>query len=175
MSDYTRLRTPFLNMSFPSLEYLNTLFTYTENDLFWKIDRARGKIKAGDLVGSITSSGYKRVMINYKEYPLHRIVFFMHYGYVPKIIDHINGNPLDNNIKNLRDANAQTNQYNRKRGINNTSGCKNVSWHEKNQVWQVHVRCNKKVKYWYVKDFELAEFIAQEARSLYHGSFANHV
>ena len=175
MSDYSRLRTPFTGMSFPTLEHLNSLFKYTKDGLFWKTDRARGKIKAGNLVGSITSSGYKRVMIDYKEYPLHRIVYFMHHGYIPKMIDHINGNALDNNIENLRDATAQTNQYNRKRGSNNTSGCKNVSWHDKKQVWQVHIGHNKKVKCWYVKDFELAEFIAQEARSLYHGSFANHV
>ena len=121
-------------MSEYNQEYLHTLFDYKDGNLISKIDRARGKIKKGDIVGSVTTSGYKRVTIDYKEYPLHRIVFFMHYGYVPEIIDHINGNPLDNKIENLRDATLQTNQYNRKKGINNKSGCKNVSWHKKNQV-----------------------------------------
>lgn len=159
MADYTQ-------------DYLNSLFKYTNGGLFWKIDRA--KIKSGDAAGNITSKGYKRVMIDYKEYFLHRIVYFMHHGYDPEIIDHINGNPLDNSIENLRAATAQTNQYNRKLSLNNKSGCKNVSWNKTKQTWQVHLRHDKKVKSWYVKDFELAEFIAQEARSLYHGSFANH-
>lgn len=154
--------------------YLQSLFEYKDGNLLWKIDRARGKIKAGSVVGNLTSRGYLRVMINYKEYPLHRIIFLFHHGYLPKVLDHINGNPLDNRIENLREATDQTNQYNRKCGSNNTSGCKNVSWNRANNVWQVHITCNKKVKSWYVKDFELAELVAHEARALYHGSFANH-
>jgi hypothetical protein len=175
MTDYTKLRTPFLNMSPLTQDYVNSLFEHKDDVLFWKVSRGNGKIKAGDVAGCLTSQGYKRVMIDYKEYPLHRIAFLMHYGYFPEAVDHINGNPLDNSIQNLRDATAQTNQYNRRKGTNNKSGCKNVSWHKKNQVWQVHVRHDKKVKSWYVKDFELAELIAQEARNLYHGNFANHV
>jgi hypothetical protein len=162
-------------MSDLTSSYLHSLFEYKDGNLFWKLDRARGKIRAGDIVGNVSSRGYKRVMINYKEYPLHRIVFCMHHGYFPVVVDHINGNPLDNKIENLRNATDQTNQYNRKRGVNNTSGCKNVSWNKVTKVWQVHIGCNKKVKSWYVEDFELAELIAHEARNLYHGSFANHV
>lgn len=171
MSDYQRIRTPFLGIS--QIDVAN-LFEYKDGTLIWKINRSKGKVKAGDVAGGITSKGYLRVMINYKEYPLHRIVFLLHHGYFPQVVDHINGNPLDNRIENLRDATNQTNQYNRKCGANNTSGCKNVSWNQKKNVWQVHLRHNKKVKSWYVKDFELAELIAHEARALYHGSFANH-
>ena len=171
MSDYQRIRTPFIGISQTDVA---NLFEYKDGNLVWKMDRARGKIKAGDVAGGITSKGYWRVMINYKEYPLHRIIFFLHHGYLPQVVDHINGNPLDNRIENLREATGQTNQYNRKCGVNNTSGCKNVSWNKKKNVWQVHLRHNKKVKSWYVKDFELAELIAHEARALYHGSFANH-
>jgi ribosomal protein L44E len=171
MADYTRLRTPFTNMN--QTDVVN-LFDYKDGNLLWKMDKAKGKIKAGSVAGGITSKGYMRVTINYKEYPLHRIIFLLHHGYCPNVVDHINGNVLDNRIENLREATDQTNQYNRKRGLNNKSGCKNVSWNKASNAWQVHIRCNKKVKSWYVKDFELAELVAYEARSLYHGSFANH-
>jgi hypothetical protein len=161
-------------MSEINKEQVQSLFDYKDGKLFWKSDRARGKVKAGSEAGSLSYRGYKRLMIGYKEYPAHKIVFLLHHGYMPKVIDHIDGNPLNNKIENLREATAQTNQYNRKRGSNNTSGCKNVSWNEKGKTWQVHVRQNKKVHCWYAKDFELAELIAQEARTKFHGEFVNH-
>ena len=157
-----------------TLPYLHSLFEYKDGELFWKIDRARGKVKAGSQAGGVTSTGYRRVMIGYKEYPLHRIIFMIHHGHIPKVIDHIDGNPLNNRIENLREASAQTNQYNRKLSKNNTSGCKNVSFNKKNKLWQVHVRSAKKVHAWYVESLELAELVAHEARIKFHGDFVNH-
>jgi hypothetical protein len=161
-------------MSAVTQQQIQSLFDYKDGKLFWKENRARGKIKAGSEAGCLTSQGYHRLMIGYKEYPTHRMVFLYHYGYMPKMVDHIDGNKLNNCIENLRDSDSQTNQYNRRKGVNNTSGCKNVSWHEKNKTWQIHIRHNKKVHCWYIKDFELAELVAQEARLKFHGDFVNH-
>jgi hypothetical protein len=155
-------------------QQVKSLFDYKDGRLVWKNNRANGKIKAGSKAGTLNSHGYGKIIINKKEYLIHRIVFFFHYGYMPKIIDHIDGNPLNNSIENLREATDLTNQYNRKKGVNNTSGCKNVSWNAKGKTWQVHVGHNKKVFCCYVKDFELAEFVAQEARAKFHGEFLNH-
>ena len=153
---------------------VKSLFDYRDGKLFWKESRAKGKIKSGDEAGSIGSRGYKRVTIGYKEYPLHKIIYLWHHGNIPNVIDHINNDSLDNRIENLRESNSLTNMYNRRIGSNNTSGCKNVSWNKKSNSWQVHIRSNKKVRCWYVKDFELAELIAIEARCLYHKEFACH-
>ena len=151
------------------------LFEYKDGDLYWKSDRARGKIKKNSKAGSLSTKGYHRLMIGYKEIPTHRVIFLYHKGYFPKVVDHIDGNTLNNKIENLREATVQTNQYNRKKGINNTSGCKNVSWNKKQNSWQVHIKQSKKVFSWYEKDFEFAELIAYEAREILHGKFANHV
>jgi len=161
-------------MSDLTQEDVKSLFEYKEGKLFWKMDRARGKVKAGSEAGCLSSHGYKRLMIGYKEIPSHRIVYLWHHGYMPKVVDHIDSNPLNNKIENLREATAQTNQYNRKLSKNNSSGCKNVSWHEKQKRWQVHIKHNKTTHCWYVEDFELAELVAHEARTKYHGAFANH-
>jgi hypothetical protein len=169
--DYQRLRTPLTNIT---QQDVKDLFFYDNGCLKWKNDRARGKVKSGDIAGNLSSRGYWRISLNHKEYPAHRLIFLMHHGYIPAVIDHINGNPLDNKIENLREATDQTNQYNRKISKNNSSGCKNVSWNAKGNYWQIHIKANKKVKSWYVKDFELAELIAKEARTIYHGEFANH-
>jgi hypothetical protein len=161
-------------MSELTLPYLHSLFEYRDGKLFWKKDRARGKVKSGAEAGCLTSSGYHRLMLDYKEYPTHRIIFMMHHGYIPKVIDHIDGNTKNNKIENLRESCSQTNQYNRKLGKNNTSGCKNVSFNKRNNLWQIHIRCNKKVHSWYVESLELAELVAYEARVKFHGAFVNH-
>lgn len=44
-----------------------------------------------------------------------------------KIVDHANGDALDNRKENLREANPQLNAANRQLGVNNTSGYKGVS------------------------------------------------
>lgn len=155
-------------------QQVKSLFDYRDGKLFWKENRAKGKVKAGDEAGGVCRRGYKRVMIGYKEYPVHKIIYLLHHGKIPVVVDHINNNSLDNRIENLREADHQKNMYNRRVGINNKSGCKNVSWNKKSKSWQVHVRANKKVHCWYVSDFELAELIAVEARCLYHKEFACH-
>lgn len=44
---------------------------------------------------------------------LHRLVWVLVYGRFPKLIDHINGNPKDNRIENLREVNQSENDMNR--------------------------------------------------------------
>src|ERR1700744_2843168 len=65
------------------------------------------------IIGSIASHANKRgylvVGINYGVYRAHRLVWLMHYGTWPKIIDHANGIKSDNRLCNLREANHHQN------------------------------------------------------------------
>ena len=98
----------------------------------------------------------------------------MEYGYLPNDIDHIDRNPSNNNIENLRPATRTQNQYNstRKRTKNNL---KNVYWVPRLNKWVVRLNINGKPRHIGVfNDLDFADFVAQEARAKYHKEFACH-
>lgn len=64
-----------------------------------------------------TSRGksYRTIGIDGKVYLAHRLAWLFFYGWMPKQIDHKNGNSLDNPILNLREANNYQNTQNHTR------------------------------------------------------------
>jgi hypothetical protein len=157
-----------------SKDYLNQIFEYRDRELYWKVDRGSNKVK-NMLVGSADVYGYLETSISKKSYKVHRLIFMMHHGYLPKIVDHIDGNKLNNNIKNLRPANHNQNNQNSKKPITNTSGAKGVYWCKNVKKWRVCIRANGKHRHiGLFKDLELADLVAKEARDKYHGEFARH-
>lgn len=99
----------------------------------------------------------------------------MHHGYLPDVIDHIDGDILNNKIENLRPATHTQNMRNTKLSSRNNSGVKGVNWDKKSNKWRVHISVDGKTKtFGRFKDMELAELIAIEARDKYYGEFARH-
>jgi hypothetical protein len=96
-------------------------------------------------------------------------------GYVPPILDHIDGNRSNNKIENLRAATVSQNLQNSKTYKSNTSGIKGVSWEKDRNKWKVQIMLrgkNKVIRN--LEDLELAELVAIEVRNKYHGEYANH-
>jgi hypothetical protein len=153
-------------------EYAHSLFEYKEGSLYWKVRKAT-HVKIGARVGSPEVSGYETVYVDGRNWRIHRLVFLMQHGYLPKIIDHINGKRTDNRIENLRAADDNQNAHNQVLRSNNVSGIKGVSWNKDRQKWVVRVNHNKKTYQRYVQDLELAELVAIEMRSKLHGEYAN--
>ncbi|MDD9727198.1 HNH endonuclease signature motif containing protein [Roseovarius sp. SK2] len=66
----------------------------------------------------------------------HRVAWAIYYGRWPKHhIDHINGDPADNRIKNLRDVSSTQNMRNCRRFSHNSSGYNGVRWHKRGKKW----------------------------------------
>ena len=155
-------------------EYLNSLFEYKDGKLFNKIYRNRNS-KQGQESGHLQSDGYIRLVINKKAYLIHRIIYFIEYGYIPKELDHIDNNRANNRIENLRPVNRSENMQNRKVAKNNCSGTKGVCWNKRHSKWNCYIYLKKKkIDFGFFDDLDLASLISIEARVKYHGKFANH-
>jgi hypothetical protein len=73
----------------------------------------RGCHKAGDAVGSISCNGYFLIGIQRRQYAAHRLAWVIIHGYWPSAdIDHIDGDRLNNSLRNLREATRSENNQN---------------------------------------------------------------
>ena len=150
----------------------NSLFHYSDGELI-RISVISNKTKVGDVAGRIGKRGYKYLTFYQKKYYVHRVIWLMHYGTLPKIIDHIDGNPLNNRIENLRACTASENLCNAKTKANNTSGAKGVVWFKPKQKWRARISFNKKeyhIGYFDEKQDAINAVI--EARPKIHKEFA---
>jgi len=153
-------------------EYLHTLFEYKDGILYWKENRVANKIK-GKKAGCLDGKGYLQTKISNVLHKNHRIIFMMFNDFLPKSIDHIDGNPLNNNIKNLREATNSQNIMNAKISSNNTSGFKGVEWNKRLKRWTVRLQVNGKRKYFgCFKNIDYAKFVSEAMRYKYHQEFA---
>jgi len=153
-------------------------FEYRDGKLYCKTKTSHksNKVQIGQEIGSLTGSEYLRTKVAYKEYYVHKIVFLMHHGYTPQIVDHIDGNRTNNRIENLRAVNLSQNQHNRAKSKNNKSGFKNVSWCKRTGKWQVVIGLNSlSLHFGRFQDIELADLVAQEARDKYHKEFSRKI
>jgi hypothetical protein len=143
-----------------SQEVLHELFEYKDGNLIRK--------KTNSIAGSIDTNGYLITSVLGKKQKNHRIIFLMHYGYLPKIIDHIDRNPANNKIENLRAASRSLNCLNSKINKTNKSGVKNVDFLKSKKKWRVLMQIQKKSYFFgYFSDLELAALVAEEAKDKY--------
>ena len=103
------------------------LYYDNQSGNFYWIKSKNSKTEAGQVAGSKTKHGYVVIGIDNKRYYAHRLAWLYVYGYMPKLIDHINGHGLDNRLCNLRECTQIENMKNTSKPSTNKSGYKGVS------------------------------------------------
>lgn len=123
----------------------------------------------------VETNKYVRSVTRFNRVSLHRYILNL----PPKtgIIDHIDGNTLNNTRENLRLVTRSQNQYNRRKGNTTTSSkpskYKGVFWYRSRRVWRSTIRANGKIHL--VGQFDNEDDAARayniKAKEL-HGEFA---
>ena len=161
--------------TFINKELLREIFDYKDGHLYWKIKTGPNAV-IGKKAGCYdASTGYYKARVNGLYYRIHRLVFMYHYGYIPKMIDHIDNNKCNNKIENLREATHAQNQQNSGISKLNTSGFKGVHFDKGTGKWMAKLQLNKKAYYLglFKTSNEAAEVIKTERERL-HKEFARH-
>lgn len=116
-----------------------------------------------------------RVRIGKRSHGAHIIIWEMVHGPIPERIqiDHIDGDPWNNRLSNLRLATHAQNQANKAVTRRSKSGLKGVSWNDKRRLWQSCMSRNGTsfTIGWY-KTKGLAAVAYAKAALRYQGKFA---
>lgn len=153
-------------------EILKNRFYYKEGHLYYKYD-TNNQMKKDSLAGRENQGKY-RIKVNTKLYLAHRLIFLYHHGYLPDFVDHIDRNPLNNKIENLRAATKRQNCQNKvqPKGISNVKG---ITFAVRLKKWRARIKTEtKRIHLGYFNTIEEATVVMREARIKYHGEFACH-
>ena len=102
---------------------------------------------------------------------LHRVILNAPKG---MMVDHVNGDKLDNRRENLRLCTSKQNAYNKGLTTSNRSGFKGIHWDAERNRWRARICIDgKEKKLGRFLTAELAHKAYCEAALKYHGEFAN--
>lgn len=130
------------------IDYDRLVEVFTLNWAGWLCNRfSRGRAKAGERAGYIDVHGYRRVVIDYKKYYEHHLVWFYVHGEWPDEIDHIDGDRANNAPANLRLCNRSLNNCNRSQRPTGESGLRGAYLDKRSLKWYSHIQFGGQVKH----------------------------
>ena len=110
--------------------------------------------QSGKEVGGYRHGKYRSFRLKGKQYSTHRVAWFLAHGYWPNKIDHIDGDPSNNKLVNLRDTTSRGNSSNlpvHRQG--KSVGC---SYYPKRREWlsRIYVQGKSVFLGWYKTEAE---------------------
>ena len=125
-----------------SLKKLKSLVHYNPDTGVFTYVTSRAKwIKPGDVAGFFNKNGYQYLSLAGVKFLGHRVAWFYTHGVWPdECIDHINGNPSDNRLCNLRLATRSQNSQSKKISVRLGSGFRGVNKCPRTGKWRARVQ-----------------------------------
>jgi hypothetical protein len=120
-----------------------------ETGVFTWVANRGGGARTGDVAGTVKRGGYVQINVLARLCYAHRLAWLFATGSWPSgCIDHIDGNPSNNRIDNLRDVSAKENQQNQRRAhaSNKSSGMLGVSMCKQTGRWSAKISVANKTK-----------------------------
>lgn len=162
------------------LDKLKDRITYNpaSGEFTWNNTPAKSNYKKGDLVkGTLNLQGYQCIGIDRKIYNAHSLAIYYMTGIWPNfpasIVDHIDGNILNNRFDNLRLVTHSQNMMNTKVRSDNSTGVKGVYFNKARGYYVAQITVNKKKRsIGRYKDLEEAKVAISKAREELHGEYA---
>jgi hypothetical protein len=147
--------------------------------LFWRVrddvpQRTNNRFAGKPAGGRDGQYGYITVRLYDRLYQAHRLAWLHVHGVWPEhVVDHIDGNPTNNAISNLRLATRAENNRNRAKLAGTTSKLKGVTRDRRTGLWNAQIMIGRKGHY-------LGQYLTEEgahaayctAAEHYHGVFA---
>jgi hypothetical protein len=156
-------------------EYVRSILEYNPGtgELRWKWREDVGSRwntrYAGKAAGSVRSDGYLKITINDRRYLAHRLAWlYVHGEWPPDQIDHIDCDPGNNRIANLRLATRQENSRNVGRRANNTTGVPGVYWHKGRSKFMARIKVDYQTIYLGLFDTLAEATAARHAAEITH-------
>jgi hypothetical protein len=157
----------------PTPDELRQLLRY-EPDTGLIIRLAKGKNRETPALFSLGRNGHLGGYVGGRQLSAHRVAFALYHGRWPeRFIDHIDGNPANNAISNLRECSHRENMCNRRPAKGATSRFLGVSYERRRQNWRAEIRKNGKAMKLgtFACEISAARAYDEAARKI-HGSFA---
>ncbi len=147
-----------------SLKRVESVASLVDDEDFAKFSRLAWHVSSNGYVVSSQPASNPRTVF------LHRAILDAKPG---QIVDHRDGDPLNNQKNNLRFCTHIQNCQNSRVPSNSTSGIKGVVWHKRSKKWVVRIRnCGKRIHVGsYVSKDNAAKAYMEAAKRL-HGEFA---
>lgn len=156
-------------------ERLRQLLHYEpDTGVFTWRERTSNRIRIGDAAGCVRHGGYTQIRVEGKFYRAHRLAWLYVYGKWPTMmLDHIDNDPTNNRISNLRQATQSQNMANMAKRADNSSGYKGVFWKKQCSTWYAQIRVeNKSITIGYCSTAEDAARAYNRAAVHHFGDFA---